>query len=514
MNLWSPIGAELRDDGTAFLFAGLVLTWLLLRLRRVEERPRVRAMTFFTTLHAVAAVAAGPFRGDATMAYRDLHLVAMAFAAVATVAMAGAVLFVAVLPRARLHAPRILQDVLVATAALAAVFIVASRNGFNLSSLIATSAVITAVVGFSLQDTLGNIAGGLALQLDNSVGIGDWIKVGDLSGQVADIRWRYTAVQTRNWETLLIPNSVLMKGQVTVLGRRGGQPLQLRRWVWFNVDYRFPPSDVLRVVTEAFQGCEIPNVAAQPAPNCVLMELGDSFGRYAVRYWLTELLLDDPTDSRIRTRLYFALKRAGITLSIPAQAVFVTEESEDRKHHKEADDFAKRQMAIHCVELFAHVSDEERERLARALRPAPFSDGEIMTRQGAEAHWLYVIVHGKAAVRVAHEPGLVKEVAQLGDGDFFGEMSLMTGEPRSATVVARTDVDCYRLDKAAFQTVIQARPELAEHMAGVLAHRRVELAAAVENLDHEARARRLAADKVDLLAKIRAFFSLDERAPS
>jgi CRP-like cAMP-binding protein len=89
-------------------------------------------------------------------------------------------------------------------------------------------------------------------------------------------------------------------------------------------------------------------------------------------------------------------------------------------------------------------------------------------------------------------------------------MSLMTGATRSATVVARSDVDCYRLDKAAFQTVIQARPELAEHMAGVLAHRRVELAAAVENLDQEAKARRLASDKVDLLAKIRAFFSLDE----
>ncbi|HEX4620385.1 MAG TPA: mechanosensitive ion channel family protein, partial [Myxococcaceae bacterium] len=411
---------------------------------------------------------------------------------------------------ARLHAPRILQDVLVAAASIAGVFIVASRNGFNLSSLIATSAVITAVVGFSLQDTLGNVAGGLALQLDNSISIGDWIKVGDVNGQVSDIRWRYTAVQTRNWETLVIPNSVLMKGQVSVLGRRAGQPVQLRRWVWFNVDYRYPPSDVLRAVSEAFQGCEIPNVASQPPPNCVLMELGDSYGRYALRYWLTDLQLDDPTDSRVRTRLYFALKRAGIPLSIPAQAVFVTEESEDRKHHKEADDFAKRVKAISCVELFAHLGEEERERLARSLRPAPFSDGEIMTRQGAEAHWLYIIVHGHAAVRVAHEPGLVKEVAQLGDGDFFGEMSLMTGATRSATVVARSDVDCYRLDKAAFQTVIQARPELAEHMAGVLAHRRVELAAAVENLDQEAKARRLASDKVDLLAKIRAFFSLDE----
>jgi CRP-like cAMP-binding protein len=87
-------------------------------------------------------------------------------------------------------------------------------------------------------------------------------------------------------------------------------------------------------------------------------------------------------------------------------------------------------------------------------------------------------------------------------------MSLMTGAPRSATVVALTDVECYRLDKAAFQDILHARPELAEQIAGLLAHRSVELAAVREQLDHEAKARRLATEKVDLLAKIRGFFGL------
>ncbi len=93
------------------------------------------------------------------------------------------------------------------------------------------------------------MAGGLALQLDNSIEAGDWVKVGDLAGKVLEIRWRYTAVETRNWETVLVPNSVMMKNQVLVLGRRKGQPTQLRRWVYFNVDYRFQPSDVIEAVT-------------------------------------------------------------------------------------------------------------------------------------------------------------------------------------------------------------------------------------------------------------------------
>src|SRR5262249_6588185 len=131
--------------------------------------------------------------------------------------------------RLRIGTPRILRDVLLAAAAGIAFFSLASRLGFNLSGLIATSAVLTAMVGFSMQDTLGNIIGGLALQMDNSIKVSDWIRVGDTTGKVTEIRWRYTAIETRNWETVIIPNSVLMKGQVIVLGRRTGQPVQWRR---------------------------------------------------------------------------------------------------------------------------------------------------------------------------------------------------------------------------------------------------------------------------------------------
>src|SRR5207253_5525123 len=133
-------------------------------------------------------------------------------------------LFSVVLPRMRLHTPPIVQDVVVAIAMVGSTLAVLSRAGVNLSGLIATSAVFTAVLGFSLQDVIGNVAGGLALQVDHSLSVGDWVKVGDVTGKVTEIRWRYTAIETRNWETVLVPNSVLMKSQVQVLGRRTGQP--------------------------------------------------------------------------------------------------------------------------------------------------------------------------------------------------------------------------------------------------------------------------------------------------
>src|SRR5690606_11209689 len=173
--------------------------------------------------------------------------------------------------------------------------------------------------------TLGNVLGGLALQTDESIQVDDWIKVGEVNGRVVDIRWRYTAIETRNGETVLLPNGVLLKNQVMVLGRRKGKPRAWRRWIFFHVDYRHPPPEVLACVEAAVRTGDIPAVAKDPPPNVVLMDLGESWGRYAVRYWLTDLANDDPTDGLVRQRVFFALQRAGMRLALPKHAVYLTE---------------------------------------------------------------------------------------------------------------------------------------------------------------------------------------------
>ena len=110
------------------------------------------------------------------------------------------------------------------------------------------------------------------LFVDDSVAVGDWIKVDDVIGKVVDIRWRFTAIETRNWETVVLPNSELMKGKFTVLGKRDGNSVPWRRWVWFNVDFSIPPARVIESVETALRAANINNVARTPAPNCVLMD--------------------------------------------------------------------------------------------------------------------------------------------------------------------------------------------------------------------------------------------------
>ena len=160
------------------------------------------------------------------------------------------------------------------------------------------------------------------------------------------------------------------------------------------------------------------------------------------------------------------------------------------------------------VELFQSLTEEERRELANRLRIAPFVRGEAMTRQGAEAHWLYLITKGEAEVRVSVDGSVSEVIATLHDGDFFGEMGMMTGEPRSATVVALSDVECYRVDKDAFHDILRSRPEIAEDISEVLARRRAELDAVREDLNEEAKRARMRDHQGALLQRIRNFFAL------
>jgi small-conductance mechanosensitive channel/CRP-like cAMP-binding protein len=471
------------------------------------DKPRFKAMFFFVAAHLVCLVGTAGFAAVESNVSEMLRTPTWILGAASIVGASATLLFSVVLPRMRLHTPPIVQDVVVAIAMVGSTLAVLSRAGVNLSGLIATSAVFTAMLGFSLQDVIGNIAGGLALQVDNSIEEGDWIKVGDVTGRVVEIRWRHTAVETRNWETVLIPNTVMTKSNVFILGRRRGQPTQLRRWVHFSVDWRFQPGDVINVVQSALRAAHLERVAREPQPNVVLMDMADSYGKYAVRYWLTEIATDDPTDSSVRACVYFALQRADMTLAMPAHALFVTEETVDRKAIKTEKQITRRRQLLGKLELFNGLSEAECTELAKNMKYAPFAKGEVMTRQGAEAHWLYLMEEGNAAVRISD--GMIdREVAQLSGPCFFGEMSLLTGEPRSATVIADSEVECFRLDKFAVQTLIDARPQLAEQLARLLADRRVALQAAKEGLSADAAKERAAREANALLTRIRSFFAL------
>lgn len=485
-----------------------VLALLLWFLRPAERGTLYNTMIFYAAAligQTVMALLADFDFGIAGDVLRELFVI---MAGVAVIRLWGLALFRLFLPLVRLRPPRILEDVLVIIAYVAWGMVRLRYAGLDLSQIVTTSAVITAVIAFSMQDTLGNILGGLAIQLDGSLEVGDWIKVDDVVGKVSDIRWRSVSIETRNWETVVIPNGQLMKTKFTVLGRRAGLPLQWRRWIWFDTDYSMPPSRIIAVAEETLRRSAIANVAADPAPQCVLMALEAGRARYAVRYWLTDLWRDDGTDSEVRVHLVAGLQRAGLSIAALQYSVHMLKEGEKQQQADEARDLARRLRALRRVDIFAHLQDDELNRIAGRLVYTPFAPGDVMTRQGAEAHWLYLLVEGEAEVVFEGPGGGRHPVSRLRAGTVFGERGMMLGERRSATVTAVGDVHCYRLDRASFEDIIHSRPQIAEEISRILAMREMELENVRHRLDSEAHATELSRRRGEILDRIRVFFGL------
>jgi len=504
----SEMGGAFAWGSLAFVIVTLVL---FARLRTERSRLRTALILFLLSLigFSLAAVLAQRSGGSQLSIYRWIRWSSILLQRIAFVNVGSVFVFEVILEPLRLKPPRIMRDLLLAFAYVVVGIMLISATGVDITGIVATSAVLTAVIGLSFQDTLVNMMGGMALQAERAFVTGDWIRVGNHEGVVKEIRWRHTAIETRNWDTVVIPNSILMKSEVLIMGRRTGAPRQHRQWVHFNVDFRYSPRDVIEVVQQALRTEPILNIARTPEPDCIFLDFKESFAHYAVRYWLTDLSADDPTNSVVRTRVYFALRRASIPLSIPAHSIFVTEDDASRRERKSVAETADRARTLKRVDLFRALTDEERVVLANRLSFAPFVQGEAITRQGAEAHWLYLISKGNAEVRVSLDGSTGSErVAELHEGDFFGEMGLMTGEPRTATVTALTDVECYRLDKEAFNETLQRRPEIAEDISHILAKRRVELETAKEDLTEESKRLRMQHHQRDLLRRIKDFFTL------
>jgi CRP-like cAMP-binding protein len=505
-----------RQWGFAVLGAALVVIAALTNRFAPAKRGRLRHALLLYLLYLLLTAAEHVLAHthiDPTATWvGSVHLVAGLLAAFTSVNLCGLLIFDLALPAVRFRIVAITADLIVGLAYLISALAVFKAAGFPASSVVTTSAIVSGVIALGLQTTLGNIVGGVALQMDGSIHVGDWIQLVDgTQGRVTAIRWRHTVVETRNWDTLVVPNANLLAQSIVVLGKRGGKPLQRRMWVYFNVDFRFPPSHVVDVVRDALWASPLEGVAADPKPSVICYDLAHdvhaSFAYYAVRYWLTDLANDDPTNSRVRAIVYTALKRADIPLARPAQTLFV--EPDEGLSARELRHRDRRLAAIGHIELFHSLTDDERQYVASRLRYVPFTAGETITRQGAVAHWLYVVDAGQVEVRRHSEDGAAaKTVAKIDAPGFFGEMGLLTGAPRRADVVAITDAECFRLDKEGLEQILRERPEIADALSKTLASREVGLESAVEGLDEEARRARTASAEARILEKIQEFFGL------
>ena len=406
------------------------------------------------------------------------------------------------LPLMNMARPRILEDIVFSLFCCGWGLIRLRSVGLDLSGLLTTSAVMTAILAFAMKETLGNVLGGLALQLDNSLEIGDWISVQNYRGKVIEIHWRHTALLTNDGEVVVVPNSELVRSTVAVFSTPAHPAF--RRVVGFSTNNTVAPAQVVAAVENAINAAVIENVAAQPEPQCIITDYKDGLTFYAVRYWLTHPQLDALTDSVVRKHIFTALRRHNITLGKPNVSARLHNENEERSAIKREQEIAHRMQMLSVVKLFAGFQEDELRQVATGLTVTPFTKGEVITRQGTMAHWLYLLVSGEAEVWYEALGRERQLIGRLGAGDVFGEMGMMTGEPCRSTIAACSNVECYRIDKLAFEAILRARPALADVLAQIISERDNDLAAIDTGKTEAARH----AAQATMLRRIRNFFGL------
>jgi small-conductance mechanosensitive channel len=499
-----------QNETTGFYFIAVLLASVSLWYRCPDARKTLLNTLYllglgFIGLTISAAYMATYPEGNTRIYHAGLVLVVGA----AVIRLFGLFLFRVIFVLLRIHPPSILEEILVVIAYFVWAMLQFHDAGVPLGEIITTSAIATAVLAFAMQDTLGNILGGLALQWDHSLKVGDWIQFDDVEGRIIDVKWRAISLETRNWETVVIPNSLMMKNQFKVLGERSGEPVRWRRWVWFYVDYSVPPEQVIELAEDAVNRAMISFVAAEPRPNCLLMDITGSSAKYAMRYWLTNLEKDDPTDSTVRQHIYAALNRLDIRLAMPKQHLYLTNRDEPYLEQKREAELRHRVQTLSDIDLFHAFSTEELEHLARHMDHRPYAEGDTIFQKGEHDPYLYIITQGQASVHVEDAQGAEQHAFSLGPGEFLGEVGLMTGKPRAATVRASSALQCYVVGKEEFASVLLAREELMEEISKVAISRQNALQKAHESVLHGDEQGHADHGLHDLLHKMRHFLDTE-----
>jgi len=400
----------------------------------------------------------------------------------------------------QVQAPRILRDIAVVVVYIITIFIVLSYEapGVNLSSLLTTSAVLTAVIGFALQDLLSNIISGIALQIEHPFRVGDWVMFDKQEGQVLETNWRSTKIKTLHNDIVIIPNKVITGASVINFT----DPTSVhRRKLLIGMRYEAPPNKVKASILRALRATE--HVLDDPAPYVLLISYDDFSIGYRIHFFIDQFAIKDRIEDQVRTRLWYQFRRDGLSIPFPIRDINVRQISEEQERVEREEEVDRIVASLEKVPLLAPLSDDERRRLARGITPQYFAAGETVITQGQPGDSFYIIGSGEVEVQAAG-----KRVATLHADDFFGERSLMTGEARSATIVTCSDCEFYTIGKDLFGSIIKTNQLLIEQIVAQLEARQGQLEARRKEAQSELAVVAEAAPSESLVHRIRRFFNL------
>jgi len=410
--------------------------------------------------------------------------------------------------RGRPAIPQLVRD-LGAWIAVAAGIVVGAAWFFDADpkGLALPSAVVSAVLGFALQDVLKNVFAGLALQTEQPFDVGDWIVLDGEARQVLEMSWRATQLRNNLGVEFSEPNANLVVAEIVNYGS-GLRPIGLA--VAVRLAHGAPPRLVKESLVAA--AASAPGVVSDPAPSALVVGFGEWAIDYEVRFWTREVDGIARMRDAVLSRIWYRLQRDGWTIPLPARTVQF-ESARSIQAGKDAWRSGRAESLMARTDLFAALAPEIRVRLAEAAELRYYDAGERLVVEGEAGDSLMLLSRGSVSVtKAGGDLGTTSvSLAVLGEGAYFGEMSLLTGAPRSATVTAEGAVEVFVLDREALEPILAGDPAIAESLSRVLAERMAATAARFEDR-REMRRRTEISDHHTLLTRIRSFFRLGHRA--
>lgn len=365
----------------------------------------------------------------------------------------------------------------------------------QLAPLFTGSTIIGIVVGLALQDTLGNLFAGIALQADQPFQVGDVVTISNRgTGVIESVSWRGVKIRTFQNKLLVMSNAVMGKETIEVAPRDNLNA----RIVLFSTLYTNSPARTAQLIREAVR--QVENVSPKIRPVVRIRNLGDNGIEWEVKYWAEDYTKYNDTDALIRQRIWYVFNREKIEFAYPTRTIHAEHKPTETSKVEFLDEAAEQ---LQSVPIFAPLSDTELDKLARASHKRVFAPGEAIVRRGQEGDSMFVIIRGAVKVQIP-DNGAQRTINNLRSRDFFGEMSLLTGQPRSATVVAEGETEVLQIKKEAIKPIFENNPDLMKSICVIVEERRELLKPEEIEVQQQG-----TEDGRGVLASIRKFFGLD-----
>ena len=371
--------------------------------------------------------------------------------------------------RGKVHFSTIGKDLLMLTLWFAVLMTVLYTDfGVQPLSILTTTTVFAAVLGFALQETLGNVFSGLSLSMGRPFEPGDWIRSGTHVGRVKGISWRATTIVTRDNERLEIPNSVIAKD--VLFNYATGH---VRDQIVVGISYGVPPNHVREVVLTLLR--DVPLVLRDPTPEVLAFSYSDFAIQYQIKYSIADYGAQEHVRDRVASSLWYALRRHSIEIPFPTRTVHVRDAGRDEDDRADAA-FERELMAdLRQIDWLRGLSDDELKLLVPTVSVRQFGAGEMLVRAGEQGDSMFIVRSGKAEVFGHTADGQIRHVANYARGDVTGEMALMTGQPRTASVRALTDLEVIEMDREGFVRLFKEHPDAAAGIGDIITARNRDL---------------------------------------